>query len=664
MHQSRTIIVLLSLLLLNACGGGSSSGGGSEDPNSFAKSIILKNGESVQGTPPPASNSADAPQLIGNPSAVVASITDPVQQVIKIPTIIRSGSKISKLYMQISGASDQFFEITPSSASNTTQQTGSGLRVDYKEVIEVTVPIDLSQELLDQQFCALISAQDDTGLISNPTETCLEVSKTKKPNTAPIADAGPNLGVKTDVQTELDGADSTDPDGDLITYSWSLTQKPSGSNAALQNATAPIAAFIPDIDGSYEVQLVVTDSKGVDSHPASIAIDASPANTTPIANAGPDLNTLTGTEVSLDGSASADTDGDTLSFNWVLFSLPDGSTASLNNTSASTPSFTPDVDGQYVLALVVNDGKVDSEPDTVIVTASTTNLAPTANAGEDVPSAPLGTPVSLNGTQSSDPNRDQLTYRWSLNARPANSLAQLSNPTSATPTITPDVVGDYVIQLVVNDSTLDSDPVSIVLTAVDSSNNAPLANAGVDQTATIGQTVQLNGDQSSDPENSTLSFQWTLKSRPATSTASLSNPTTVNPTFVADVEGDYIAELVVNDGPVASLPDSVTISVSATPTNQAPTANAGQNQTGVVVGTVVTLDGSQSADPEGETLTFQWAFQSIPATSQAILVNETTVNPSFTADVAGQYVVQLVVTDTAGQASQPASVSITTQSSP
>lgn len=661
MHPNRAIIVFLSLLLLSACGGGSSSGG-SEDPNSFANSIILKNGESIQGSPPPASNSIDAPQVLGNPSAIVSSITDPLQQVIKIPAIIRAESKITKLFVQIAGSGNHF-EVTPSSASNTTQPTRDGLRVDFEEILEITVPPELPQELLDQQFCALISAQDNTRLISNPTETCLEVSKTKEPNTAPIADAGPNLGIKTGQQTELNGADSTDPDGDLITYNWSLTQKPPGSNAALQNATTPIAAFSPDINGSYEAQLVVTDSKGVNSHPASIVIEASPDNTTPIADAGPDLNALTGTEVSLDGSASADTDGDTISFNWILVSLPDGSTATLDNMSAPMPSLTPEVDGQYVLALIVNDGKVDSEPDTVIVTASTTNLAPTADAGEDMPAALLGAPVSLNGTLSSDPNGDPLTYRWSLNARPADSQAQLSDPTSATPTITLDVVGDYVIQLVVNDGTLDSDPVSIIITAVEGGNNAPIANAGDDQTATIGQTVQLNGDQSSDPENSTLSFQWTLTSRPATSAAVLSNPTTVNPTFVADVEGNYVAQLVVNDGTLDSQPDSVTISTSTTPTNQAPTANPGQNQTNVVVGTVVTLDGSLSVDPEGEAITFQWTIQSKPATSQAILVNETTVNPSFSADVAGQYMVQLVVTDASGQTSQPASVSITTQSS-
>ena len=70
-------------------------------------------------------------------------------------------------------------------------------------------------------------------------------------------------------------------------------------------------------------------------------------------------------------------------------------------------------------------------------------------------------------------------------------------------------------------------------------------------------------------------------------------------------------------------------------TNPLPVANAGPDQENIVLGTQVNLDGSQSADPEGETITFQWTFQSTPVNRQTELVNETTATPSFTADVEG-----------------------------
>ena len=89
-------------------------------------------------------------------------------------------------------------------------------------------------------------------------------------------------------------------------------------------------------------------------------------------------------------------------------------------------------------------------------------------------------------------------------------------------------------------------------------NQSPIADAGPDQNVTTGQIVQLDGSASSDPEGGPLTCNWTL-STPAGSSAALSDPTAVNPTFTPDVDGEYVATLVVNDGNSYSAPDSVTI---------------------------------------------------------------------------------------------------------
>lgn len=93
-------------------------------------------------------------------------------------------------------------------------------------------------------------------------------------------------------------------------------------------------------------------------------------NTPPVANAGPDQDVQTGSLVTLDGSASTDPDGDTLTYHWTITSRPDGSGAGLSDSTAVSPTFTPDLDGAYVISLVVNDGTVDSDPDTVTITAA------------------------------------------------------------------------------------------------------------------------------------------------------------------------------------------------------------------------------------------------------------------------------------------------------
>jgi Putative Ig domain/PKD domain len=86
------------------------------------------------------------------------------------------------------------------------------------------------------------------------------------------------------------------------------------------------------------------------------------------------------------------------------------------------------------------------------------NDAPVANAGPDLGSLISGTFITLNGSASTDPNGDPLTYSWTLLTKPAGSAAVLANPTSVTPTFTVDLAGIYVVQLIVNDGTQSSTP--------------------------------------------------------------------------------------------------------------------------------------------------------------------------------------------------------------
>ena len=169
-------------------------------------------------------------------------------------------------------------------------------------------------------------------------------------------------------------------------------------------------------------------------------------------------------------------------------------------------------------------------------------------------------------------------------------------------------------------------------------NSAPVANAGADQTVLIGAAVVLDGSGSTDVDGDALTFSWSLTS-PAGSAAVLYDPTAVKPTFLVDVPGDYVAQLIVNDGLVDSTPDTVTVSIE----NSAPVANAGADQT-VLVGATVGLDGSGSIDVDGDALSFRWSLTP-PAGSTAVLYDPTAVKPTFEVDVPGDYVAQVIVND-------------------
>jgi hypothetical protein len=95
---------------------------------------------------------------------------------------------------------------------------------------------------------------------------------------------------------------------------------------------------------------------------------------------------------------------------------------------------------------------------------------------------------------------------------------------------------------------------------------APVANAGPDQNVFVGALVQLTGSGSTDPGGSPLTYAWSLTTRPGGSAAVLSSPTAVTPTFVADVAGTYVAQLIVNNGVTNSAPDTVTITAGVTAT--------------------------------------------------------------------------------------------------
>lgn len=512
-----------------------------------------------------------------------------------------------------------------------------------------------------------LTATDPAGLTASSTLIVDSI------NVAPVASAGVDRTVSAGSGVTLDGAGSSDRDGDLIEFHWALVSVPSASTATLSNPAAVRPRFTVDVAGTYVAQLTVFD--GVEAS-ASDTVVISTDNTVPLADSGADqLVPAVPTVVTLDAGGSLDDDLDPLTYRWSVLHAPPGSVAQPDDPTLPTTTMSLDEPGLYLLQLVVNDGFVDSAPDHVVVGTRDvpggqisgfpldlvdSNIRPIADAGQVAPVAP-GALVQLDGSGSSDlnaPTNDKFFYTWSLVHKPTGSTASLPSGLSIDPTasFTADLPGIYLAQLTLQDTApglffgrLPSRPSIAVVIA----NNQPVADAGPDQTVGTGVSVALDGSGSSDADLDPLTFAWTLVSAPSGSTAALTGAASPTPELVPDLIGQYVVELVVDDGLQASDPDQVVITASSPPL----LADAGPDQQ-VRAGARVQLDGSNSSDPQGEPLSFAWSLVTVPQDSTATLVDPSQPDPSFVADLEGIYVAQLIVSNSQS-ASAPDTVTIT-----
>jgi hypothetical protein len=463
----------------------------------------------------------------------------------------------------------------------------------------------------------------------------------------PVADAGPDQTVDEGVTVTLDGSNSSDPDNDISSYQWTQT---GGLAVTLSNSSAVRPTFTaPNVGPGGDAltfRLTVTDSGGLQSTDTCI-VNVSWINLPPTADAGPDQTVDEGVTVTLDGSNSSDPDNDISSYQWTQTG---GMTVTLSSTSAVQPTFTaPNVGpsgAALTFQLTVTDSGGLQSTNTCVVNVSWVNLPPTADAGPDQ-TVDEGVTVTLDGSNSSDPDDGVASYLWT---QTAGTPVTLSNTTAVQPTFTAPNVGPsgaaLTFQLTVTDSGgLQSTDVCTV--NISSVNLPPTADAGPDQIVNEGDTVTLDGSNSSDPDDSIASYLWTQTAGPA---VTLSDPAAAQPTFTAPVVGAGGASLTfmlrVTDG--FGLDATDTCIVNITNGNLPPTADAGPDQT-VNEGATVTLDGSNSTDPDDGIASYSWAqIGGSPVT----LSSTTVLKPTFTAPDVGpsgkSLTFQLTVTDSGG----------------
>ena len=197
-------------------------------------------------------------------------------------------------------------------------------------------------------------------------------------NNAPTANAGADQGFNEDDQVTLDGSTSQDTDGGTISFLWQLSSISGDTSASITlddntSATPTFTAPSVEQDTTLAFLLTVTDNDGA-SHTDSVVINI---NNAPTANAGDyaeynESSTDTNITVTLDATASSDTDSGTLAYQWQLASTSGDTTASitLENNNIATPTFTaPQVtqDTNLTFNLTVTDNDDANDTDSVVI---------------------------------------------------------------------------------------------------------------------------------------------------------------------------------------------------------------------------------------------------------------------------------------------------------
>jgi parallel beta-helix repeat protein len=391
----------------------------------------------------------------------------------------------------------------------------------------------------------------------------------------PVAKAGNDITVDQGTSVELNATNSTDNDA-IKTYVWTLEY-----GGTTITRTRKVSSFRFDTPGEYLVTLTVTDRQGNTDNDTLVVrvLDTIP----PMADAGPDIEIDEGGEAVLDGTNSSDNDR-IVEHLWTMF---------VGNRvyqwMGPTARFSIPWSGHYEATLRVTDAYGNWDEDKCLITVNDTT-SPTAHAGEDF-TVNQGVIATFDSSGSSD-NVAIRDWIWEFYVE--GKGVELDGPY---PSYVFEVVGTYIVTLVVRDGAGLWDEDDMMVTVLDTSN--PVAALGVDTEFDQGETVELDGTFSTDNVEVTK-WTWQIVHDKGEGTAEGAQTT-----YKFDFAGFYNVTLTVEDD--RGNADTKSIIVRAIDT-QPPTAVVPENPVRTKAGIRTLLDGSGSHDNVG-VVEWNWVIQ-------------------------------------------------------
>ena len=303
----------------------------------------------------------------------------------------------------------------------------------------------------------------------------------KRINLPPVANAGADFEIVSGNIGNLNGSGTADPHALALNFYWTIEPDDFEPFDPAKASTGFIAPMVSN-DKEYKAILTVTNSDLL-SDKDTVLIKVIKSSLKPIANAGANQTVNEGVLVELDGSASNVWESETIFYSWTSAYL------SLNEATSVNPFFiAPEVkkDTTVTVILTINDGKQTSTPDTVKITVRNINKKPVANAGVDLV-VNEGDLILLDGSASSDPDDDAITYNWAAQGYSISGANQVNAFTWAF-----EVEEDKMVpfQLTISDGKLNSLP-DTVWVKIKQVNKAPVITEIPNEIAEIGYKYSL-----------------------------------------------------------------------------------------------------------------------------------------------------------------------------
>ncbi|PAX99833.1 PKD domain-containing protein [Pseudoalteromonas sp. HM-SA03] len=478
---------------------------------------------------------------------------------------------------------------------------------------------------------------------SNESTTQFEIrikeKTTPSVNTPPVADFTlTKQEIAINEHLQLDASNSSDSDGDNLSYKWQVTAPANVDEYTLVSPNNNLASFASKFAGEYTITLTVYDGKSshsksekvivIDNQPALKAVISAPSEVT--------LSSMTFVELKSDGSQYQGA----VTPLWSFDSKPSGSQAAMATPNGFLTSLQLDKAGQYKIRFSLKDkqGRLSEATHTL-----------TAKLGEankplvfvDAPeSTKINEAIELSAKRSRDTSGRTLSFSWTFKPFEAGLTYSVTNEDTDTVIFTPHGEGTYRYFVEVSNGELSQTASGVIKSHPE--NYGPTASMSPQiSTAAEGETkvfVVSAEDKDGDP----LTYRWSLETKPENSTAVVNNADN-RASITFDEAGNYVLKCIVSDGKV-ELVVAAFIKVSAVQ-NSAPVITAldyqGVLKTDAALWITPTVIDS---DSNAGNLTYFWK---VVAPSGEV-IDSTAAHDSnlqFTPVASGDYQVSLSVVD-------------------